>query len=211
MTYTLISDGSSDRALIPVIDWSLRRCGVSVLHAEWADLRRLRRPPKGLTERIRTGSELYPSDVIFVHRDAEGDGYEARLQEVVRAASTCAQLRIVPVIPVRMTEAWLLHDERAIRKAAGNPNGALALDMPKLADLENLPDPKKALIELIRQASGLRSRRLTRLNERECVHLVAEYCDSFEPLLGLSAFAEFTAKLTALTRAHPELCGADAS
>jgi hypothetical protein len=41
-------------------------------------------------------------------------------------------VRHIPVVPVRMTEAWLLADEFAIRSAPGNPNGTQSLDLPDL-------------------------------------------------------------------------------
>lgn len=38
LTYTLVTDGSSDRGLIPVINWALRENGVSgTINPQWAD------------------------------------------------------------------------------------------------------------------------------------------------------------------------------
>jgi hypothetical protein len=54
--YTLITDGSSDRTLIPILTWVLREKGeVDRIQPEWADLRRLPRPPQNLGERIVSG------------------------------------------------------------------------------------------------------------------------------------------------------------
>ncbi len=96
--------------------------------------------------------------------------------------------QLVPVIPVRMTEAWLLTDESAIRRASGNPNGKVRLDLPPVSRLEALPDPKVELHRLLRVASELTGRRLKRLNEGSAVHRVAEYTESFHQLRELSAF-----------------------
>lgn len=72
--YALITDGSSDRALIPILTWVLREKGaVDRIQPEWADLRRLPRPPQTLGERISTAITLYPCDLFFIHRDAEGE------------------------------------------------------------------------------------------------------------------------------------------
>jgi len=62
--YTLVSDGSSDRALIPILNWILRQYKVGfALQPAWADLRRIRKPIRGLTARIQWALELYPCDI----------------------------------------------------------------------------------------------------------------------------------------------------
>ena len=71
VTYTLLSDGSSDRALMPLLDWLLRQHMPSIaIQGSWADLRRLPRPPRSLVNRIQTSVDLFPCDLLFVHRDA---------------------------------------------------------------------------------------------------------------------------------------------
>lgn len=94
------------------------------------------------------------------------------------------------VVPVRMTEAWLLIDEAAIRRAAGNPNGRVELTLPSLRTLENLPDPKQTLNELLRTACELRGRRLAQFRRDEAARRVrvADLVDDFSPLLHLPAF-----------------------
>ena len=42
LRYTLLSDGSSDQALVPILTWLLRAQGIhGAIQPEWADLRRL--------------------------------------------------------------------------------------------------------------------------------------------------------------------------
>ena len=72
----------------------------------------------------------------------------------------------VPVIPVRETEAWILLDEAAIRRVAGSPKGRRPLELPKLSQLENVSDPKKALEEALCTASGCQGNRLKRFRKR---------------------------------------------
>ena len=44
LRYTLMADGSSDRALLPILTWLLRQsCGQIPIQPEFADLRRLKR------------------------------------------------------------------------------------------------------------------------------------------------------------------------
>jgi hypothetical protein len=61
-----------------------------------------------------------------------------------------------------MRETWLLTDEGAIRRAAGNPNGRMPINLPRVRDLERLADPKAILNSLILRATGLNVRRQQR-------------------------------------------------
>src|SRR5579863_5402046 len=120
MQFTLVTDGSSDRALIPVLEWLLRWLGVTEdLVGQWAELRHLRRPPVGLMNRVRKALELYPCDLLFVHRDAEAQAPQLRSAEINAAVEEIWRAGVAPiphvcVVPVRMQEAWLLIDESAI-------------------------------------------------------------------------------------------------
>ncbi len=52
--YTLTTDGPSDDALIPLLSWLLKERGIAgPISPTWADLRRLRLPPRGLLDRIK--------------------------------------------------------------------------------------------------------------------------------------------------------------
>ena len=209
LRYTLLADGSSDRALLPILTWLLRQsCGAIPIQEKFADLRRLLQPPKKLSERIHWSVKLYPCALLFVHRDAERAPIEEREAEIRKAlaeSSVESSVRVVCVVPVRMQEAWLLIDKAALRKVAGNPNGTQPLAMPDVQRLEQLPDPKQLLQELLRQASGLQGRRLKRFNRRLSVHRVAEMIGDFGPLYKLAAFQRLA---TAVERvAIPKLGG----
>ena len=86
---------------------------------------------------------LYPCDLLFVHRDAEKESYDFRRQQVEAAVDGGHH---VPVIPVRMSEAWLLHEEAAIRRGSGNPVGRTALELPQPKDVEALVDDYAPLL-----------------------------------------------------------------
>lgn len=194
LRYTLVTDGSSDRALIPILQWLLRQYAVGyALLPELADLWRLPKPVRGLTERVRVSLDLYPCDILFVHRDAERIPYTRRVTEIEQALRDVKEWtrdRTICVVPVRMTEAWLLVDEAALRRAAGNPNGQQALSFPRLSQLEQLPDPKRTLYDLLRAASELSGRRLKGLNVHACLSRIAEDIDDFSPLRTLKAFQQ---------------------
>ena len=193
-----MADGMSDRALMPILSWLLRKlCGSLLIQPEIADLRRINPSPRGLAERISRSVELYPCDLLFVHRDVERATIEDRLSEISAAVmqSRVALQPVICVVPVRMQEAWLLIDEAALRRAAGNPNGRAPLNLPRVQSLEQLPDPKRMLHELLRQASGLRGRRLRSFNRRLHGYAVAERINDFTPLCGLPAFRRLAGDL----------------
>jgi hypothetical protein len=182
----LVADGSSDKILLPILTWSLKYQDVTSVEGRWADLGRIPRS-RNIEERLRTVLELYPCDVLFVHRDAESQPPNLRREEIANALSD-AQIRHIPVVPVRMTEAWLLVDELAIRSAAGNPNGTENLNLPDLRRLEDLPDPKRVLHDALTAASGLNLRRRSQLQVHQRVHLIPNYIDDYSRLNVLPAF-----------------------
>jgi len=179
LSFALLADGTSDRALLRILTWCLRQLDPNVRlltpHFE-------RRGSEDIEQSVCRLLESYRPHLLFVHRDAE------RLEWAERRREIPVLEQLVPVIPVRMTEAWLLTDESAIRRASGNPNGKVRLDLPPVSRLEALPDPKAELHRLLRVASELTGRRLKRLNEGSAVHRVAEYTESFHQLRELSAF-----------------------
>lgn len=97
---------------------------------------------------------------VFIHRDADRAGREARVAEIRDAVNQVMPGVIhAAVVPVRMTEAWLLLDEQLIREVAGNPNGRVPLRLPSANEAERIADPKALLKELLVTASELTGRR----------------------------------------------------
>ncbi len=201
MTYTLAADGSSDRALLPVITWSLKRHGFTAIAEQWADFSRIPNRPRLLKDRLAAALDLYPCDVLFVHRDAEGQDPGLRREEIVTALPG-QEVTHIPVIPVRMTEAWLLGNETSIRMAAGNPKGTDDLGLPKIVQLERLPDPKNILHSALRKASGLNRRRQSKLPVEAQVFRIPAYIDDYSFLDRLPSFSLLQADIQALARKH---------
>lgn len=156
-------------------------------------LQRLAKAPRSLNARIQCAVESYPCDLLFIHRDAEGDALEARSRQIDEALEgrQLGGSKAVRVVPVRMTEAWLLFDEGAIRAAAGNPESRVDLLLPKLNAIERHADPKQLLHEALRSASECTGRRRDRLRVHARVHRVAELIQDFSPLRALPAFRAF--------------------
>jgi hypothetical protein len=192
--YTLLGDGSSDRCLLPILGWVLGQIpGLTGrgLVPQVADLRGVEPPLRDLSARIRAAFQQQPCEILFVHRDAERATLEGRVTEIREAAESAEIPAYVPVVPIRMTEAWLLIEEGAIRRAADNPNGKAVLGLPPLLKLERERDPKDLLCECLKLASEKRGRRLEQF-ERDLhrrVHRVAALIRDFTPLRQLPAFA----------------------
>jgi hypothetical protein len=188
ITFTLITDGSSDKVLEAVIKWTIKQHQPTLqIDGQYSDLRQLRYLPKTPQDQILKAIELFPCDVLFIHRDAETATIATRHEEI-REKYPKIELPYVAIVPIRMQEAWFLFDEQAIRKAANNPNGNMKLELPKLKTIENLPDPKEQLHGLLRTASGKNSKRL---NVNKASHDVADWITDYSSLRVLSAFQHF--------------------
>lgn len=204
LQFTLLADGSSDKALIPLLTRLIEetRPGIAA-QGELADFRHLKRPPKGLGSRIKASVELFPCSLLFVHRDAEHDPHEARRIEIRAAVQALEQeglieIPTVCVVPVRMQEAWLLVDENAIRTAAGNPDGRMRLNLPRPHRIEDTPNPKELLFAALRTASGKSGRKLKNLPLAALRHRVADLMEDITALRGLPAFAALEQELAAV-------------
>lgn len=198
LSYTLLADGSSDAVLIYVINWLLREHSIQIFEAQFANPTEVTRYGRTLPDRISRALELYPCDLLFVHRDAENVPHDERKRQILDAIVGVGNKPAVCLIPVRMTEAWLLFDEDAIRNAAGNPNGSVRLNLPAYSQIEGLTDPKEALKTLLVEASELTGRRLKKFNPHKQIHRVAELVDDFSPLRDLSAFQRLEEDLQAV-------------
>ncbi len=187
LDFTLLTDGSSDAILIHPLTWLLEQRLQAAASGTWADLRRLPNPPKDLRSRIAAALDLYPCDVLFVHRDAETEPLDRRIAEI-EAAVAGLRNPLIPVVPVHMQEAWLLIDEFALRRAAGNPNGQVSLKMPAIDRLEDIADPKRLLQKLLLDASELSGRRRKKFNPARQAMRLGELIEDYSPLRRLTAF-----------------------
>lgn len=183
---TLVTDGSSDKALVPVLRWLFGQVTPEPVELHWSDLRGLPKPPTSLVERLACAVKLYPCQLLLVHRDAEKQPPQLRYDEVAAANQT--QLPHVCVVPVKMQEAWLLLDESALREAAGRPSGTDALNLPTARQWDSVPDPKQVLHDALITASGAKGRRAKQFQPGRAAHRLAELVGDWSPLRQLSAF-----------------------
>ena len=185
---TLVTDGASDVMLVPVLQWLMGQLTAEAFEIRWADLRGLRGKPRG------SGPESWrlPSASILVNSSSCTEMQRGRTRASVtrryaEAADTTACSH-VGVVPVRMQEAWLLHDEAALREAADRPSGTGDLGLPPPHRWERLPDPKKVLHDALRAANGATGRRAKSFRPKRAAHRLAALVTDWRPLRSLAAF-----------------------
>jgi len=202
----LATDGSSDHLLVHILRWIWEQHTEVNIRIDTLD-QAFAPPTHRVEDRIGELMRQYPdSDLIFIHRDAEENSstiYDQRTDEIEEALNIVRGSKSLPphvcVIPIRMTEAWLLFDEDAIRAAAGNPNGRMSLNLPALNEIEHR-NAKQELFVALKIASGLSGGRLNRFQPQRHRHLVAEYIDDYSPLKQLSAFQQLEADIIAFIK-----------
>ncbi|MGV9556218.1 DUF4276 family protein [Streptomyces sp. NPDC003401] len=86
-------------------------------------------------------------DLLLVHNDHRERGKIGKLRRDVSPPSDC---RIVGIVPVRETEAWLLVDTRLLRSLPGAVPAALPwAGEPSGAQVERVADPKALLADVL--------------------------------------------------------------
>ncbi len=164
--FLFVGEGHSDTALVSHLEELCILCGADEAAGVAPDLSSLPQKPasRKVVDKLPAALTLEPNaDLIFVHRDADSVDAEPRYREISQTASGLKlQGRVVPVVPVQETEAWLLLDEGEIRRAADNPNGRAELDLPSPSRIEGIASPKERLFRTLEAASELRGRRLAR-------------------------------------------------
>ena len=124
LTWSIVADGGTDRLLVPVIQWAIHRLDpdVEILEPEF-------RKRRGSVEES-LGACSSGAMIIFVHRDSESLSLQDRLREF----ETVTRPNVVPVVPVRMSEAWIRFDGPAVARAAGSRDAEVPV--PRVAEIE---------------------------------------------------------------------------
>lgn len=161
VSFLLVCEGSSDAALVRHLEELCILCGADEVTGVAPDLALVPEVGHTVAAKVEVALRLEPGvDLVFVHRDADGPDPRSRRAEIEAALEPVHHPALgVPLVPVQMTEAWLLLDEAQIRRAADNPNGRTVLNLPGPEEVEGIRQPKEVLFELLRTASELSGRR----------------------------------------------------
>lgn len=195
LTYTLVSEGSTDKRLLPILTWLIQQHSTLSIAATWADLSIPGAVRTTLADRIRSAVDLYPCDLLCVHRDADNQTRAQRVAEIEAAWQVSLAVPRVAVVPIRMQETWLLLDESAIRRAAGRPSGRNPLGLPPRSVIETHANPKQTLQRALEAASGLSGRHLRRFNVSAATYRLSQLIDDYSILRGLAGFDALEAEM----------------
>jgi hypothetical protein len=204
LRFTLVSEGTTDESLVPILKWAVEEQGISVAEGYFARWDLLPKRPSTVAEKIIAGLSLQDCDLLFVHRDADSDDPTSRREEIERAVSEARatgkfSVPAVPVVPIQETEAWLLLDEDAIRRAANNPNGKNDLSLPARHRIEQITNAKAELERALREATEHSGRRLRKFHPESAKKLIVNHLTDFNLLRQLSAFRQLEADLATLS------------
>ena len=187
-----VCEGTSDQPLADIVEYLFVERDVT-LRLSRPDFSVIEQVGRDVESKLLTGGRLMgkPIDVAVVHRDADSAGRDSRCDEIQRAVQASEiGCNFVPIIPVKMTEAWLLLDEREIRIVAGNPNGRDDISLPKASEVERLADPKHLLKTALSRAASARGRRRDTVERRFPQHRrqLLERLDLHGPVTVLSSW-----------------------
>lgn len=196
ITTALIADGTADRALIPLLKLLLKEH----LTLPFEEPQLIQGDSNDLQSRVHTVLTKFSLDILFVHRDAENESWEKREEEIRNAIPHNLTSKVVSVIPIKMTEAWLLTDPSAIRSAVGNPNSTEPLNLPKISKIE-ASAAKKMLFDALTLASEFGAQRRRKFRPEQYRHRVAELTTDLNLIRQIPSFKRMEDQLVpVLTR-----------
>jgi hypothetical protein len=201
VTTGLIADGTSDRALIPLLKLLLKEH----LLLPFEEPQLIKGEQNDLASKVRYALDKFSLDILFIHRDTENESWEDREAEIRRAVPPDTPEAVVFVIPMKMTEAWLLTDAAAIRQAVGNPNSKVDLGLPTIKKIESC-SAKEVLFNALINAKEHGAQRRRTFKPDQYRHRVAELTSNLQSLRQIKSFKRLEDNLipclTKLNNAH---------
>lgn len=135
--------------------------------------------------------------ILCIHSDADDITNQTALENKIAPAlelinaqndnSTCKIL--VPVIPIQMTESWMLADKDLLKKEIGTTKTDDELKINRLP--ETIADPKAVIEEAIRIAQKEKTKRKRRELKIGEIYLPVGQKISFDKLEQLSSYRQF--------------------
>lgn len=151
------------------------------------------------------GVSSYGIMTLVVHTDADKDTYEERKNNKIAPAREFLEnldenycKLLTPVIPVRMTEAWMLADKELLKKHIGTTKNDNILGIDRAP--ETISDPKAAIENAIRIAIDDLPKRRHRITISELYEIMGDAI-GLDKLMTLSSYGKFTDEVRATYRA----------
>ncbi|HVB26066.1 MAG TPA: DUF4276 family protein [Ktedonobacteraceae bacterium] len=172
LSLALYSEGSTDQHFLPDVirrtsRQILARYGQHSLNVQPIDIITFSKVGLKQDECIlQAARNAIDYHVLIVHADADHRTNEKAFLERFKPGYVLVQdqenvcKHLVPIIPIQMTEAWMLVDHMALQVAIGTEMTARDLGLPPKAKLvENDSDPKQTLHLMLQKANAHRPRR----------------------------------------------------
>lgn len=196
----LYAEGPTDQRFLPLI---IQRTAVQILSQRGHTIVDVLEPmlvePPAKGERdhaiLAVARRVHGYHLLFVHADADAPTATAALRQRIapgialvqaaqqRGETVCPDL--VPIVPVQMTEAWMLADRAALLAVMGSPADHHDLAMPvRPQQVEQIADPKQQLSSIFAEALASRTRRVRRR------HRIAELYEPLGRTVDLTALAQ---------------------
>lgn len=144
---------------------------------------------------------------LIIHADSDYPTRDRAYQErflpgadLVHRTSGAICKSLIPVIPVRSTEAWMLADSEALSSVIGIDIDLEAVGIPvQASQVENIAHPKDVLNHVIRSTSSSTSGRRRRINAAS-IHEPLARVVRLDRLLQVPSFRQFADDLLAVLR-----------
>lgn len=153
---------------------------------------------------LQAARDAFDFHILVIHADADSHTQERALQERFQPGHKLVQLsneqvckNLVPIVPIYMTEAWLLADNDALRQVIGTNMKAQELGLLQKAKLiETDSNPKQTLKNIVQKAYANRSKRHQQV-DLSIIYRSLGRSIRLEQLGNLKAYNQFVYDLTA--------------
>ena len=173
LSLALYLEGPTDERFLPVIiqraaNRVLSQRALAVVEVIEPLVLRPSSKVQGNAERIfSVARQARGYDILIVHRDADARTPDRALERYFKPGLKLVQTskedvcrELIPIIPIRMTEAWMMADVEAFRDVAGTDLSAEQLGFPlRPRQVESIRDPKHELNMALDQIFARRRRR----------------------------------------------------
>ena len=154
---------------------------------------------------LQAALDAYGFHALLVHADADYGTRERALQERIQPGFNLVSRSIqevckdlIPIIPVRMTEAWMIADPDTLCKVIGTDIKPENSGLPSRAVLvEQDANPKETLNQLVRKVNSTRPRTRRQIDMNTRYELLARQI-SLDRLDNVPSFRQFVTDLVVL-------------
>jgi hypothetical protein len=209
----LYAEGSSDHLFLPIVIQrtskqlldQYKQMAIRVLPVKSIILNRL-----GLSQAdyiVQAACQAVDCHALIVHADADDrtsesamrERYQPGYQQVQQMREHGEQIckHLLPLIPIQMTEAWMLADqETLLQRVIGTSMNAQSLGLPtRMRQIEADANPKSTFNQAVQRAYQHRSRRHRNIDVTPYYESLAQQI-KLERLLLLSSYQQFVQDLT---------------